>query len=110
MEIFYRIVPTSNTILKSQDGLTYVIKTIYCDVQAFDTYGNEVVMTDLLTIMPDPNPAHYLDFNDITEKIMIDWIIEIDTFDLDSIKKSLEMNLIDKANSNVIVNGKLPWE
>jgi hypothetical protein len=110
MEFFYQIVPTSNTIIKSQDGLSYVIKSIYCDVKAYDSNGNESIMKDLLTIMPDPNPAHYTQFNDITEKIMIEWIIEIDTFNLESVKRSLEMDLIEKANSNVIVNGKLPWE
>lgn len=110
MEIFYRIVPTSNTIIKSQDGFSFIIKTIYCDVQGFDNNGNEVISKDLLTILPDPNPANYINFNDITEKEMINWIVEIDTFNLDSVKKTLELELIEKSNSNVIVNGKLPWE
>lgn len=110
MSISYKIIPKRNTIIKSYDGLSLVIKEIYCDVEGTDEFGNKSVVEDLLTILPFPESNSYLEFNDITEPIMIDWITSIDTIKLDSVKKTIEYELKQKAESPVIVNAKLPWE
>jgi hypothetical protein len=110
MSIEYKIIPTRNTIIKSYDGLSWVIKEVYCDVEGTDELGNKSVITDLLTILPFPESNSYLEFTDITKPIMIEWITSVDTIKLDSIKKTIEYELKQKAESPVIVNAKLPWE
>ncbi len=110
MDIQYRIIPKSNVIAKSQNGLEFVIKTILCDVEAKDKNGNVVYAIDLLTVLPEPQQDTYTSFNEITEEMMINWIETIDTINYDSVKDSLAWELKTKQESNVIVDGKLPWQ
>lgn len=107
---FYRIVPKSNVIVKTQDGLDYVIKTILCNVEGYDDQGNQAVIKDLITILPEPKPGTFTEFQDITKDQMISWITEIDTINFENVKKSLEIDLKAIAEKEVIVDGKLPWE
>ncbi len=110
MNIEYKIIPKSNVVAKSQDGLSLVIKTILSDVEATDENGNKVVMEDLITILPEPNEGAYTPFSSITEAMILAWIVEIDTFNFEGVKNSLRVELEMREASNVIVDGKLPYQ
>lgn len=58
---------------------------------------------------PAPNPASYTPFDQVTEQMMIDWIMEIYSEIVNQIENQLANEIaIDVAN-NVIVNYPLPF-
>lgn len=87
----------------------YLIITSACmQITASTADGFIETMTSQFDF-PAPNPASYTPFNDVTEQMMIDWILELYINIVEQIQNTLsdEIN-IDIAN-NIIVNHPLPF-
>lgn len=65
-------------VAKSQDGLTDVILSIYCNVRAVD--GNYATMAGETFPLSSPDPQVFVPFDQITESLVDSWIVQTDQY------------------------------
>jgi hypothetical protein len=88
----------------SEDGLTDVVKVIHWRLTATDgTYTADAYSTVSLGA---PDPAHFTNFNDLTEAEVISWVES--KLDVDAVKAGLVNQLANLANPP-IVTLQGPW-
>lgn len=56
-----------------------------------------------------PNPASYTPFDQVTEEMMINWIFELYSENIDQIENQLADEIAIDISNNVIVNHPLPF-
>ena len=96
------------TVIKDQDGLTNVIDLVWYYVIAQSDDGYTKVMSKNLTF-PKPSPSGFVNINDVTEAMLIQWIEAQPDYLTDSDKQSIEFRIQLERNKPVYDDYKFSW-
>lgn len=77
-------------VVKSLDGLTNVLTTVWFTVVAKSEDGYTKIIKKFITL-PSPTPSQFTDINSITEDMIISWIEAQPEYLTDNEKSSLEL-------------------
>lgn len=102
----YKIV--SNNVAPKEGEMYLIITSAGMQITASTADGFIETMTSQFDF-PSPNPASYTPFNQVTEQMMIGWIMDLYSDIVNQIENQLADEIaIDIAN-NIIVNHPLPF-
>lgn len=107
--INYSIIYDYIDYAKVDGNLTDVIKTIYFTVTGVDTDGTSAIFKTKLDY-DAPNPSSFIPFESITEQIISDWINNSPTDVMSIAKRSIDFQIAEIQQSNIIKKGKYPFQ
>lgn len=107
--ITYSIIYDFIDYAKIEGGLTDVIKTIYFTVTGVDADGTSAIFkTKLDYDAPDANS--FTPFNLITEEIIYNWINNSSSDIMSIAKRSIDYQIAEIQESNIVKNSKYPFQ
>ena len=106
--IDYKYKITSNNVAPKEGEMFLIITSASMQITASTADGFIEIMSSQFDF-PEPNPASYTPFDQVTEQMIIDWIMDLYSEIVDQIENQLANEIaIDVAN-NIIVNHPLPF-
>jgi len=109
MSITYSIIYDSLDYAKVDGNLTDVIKTIYFTVTGVDTDGTSALFKTKMDF-DTYNSNSFIPFESITETIINDWIYSNPDNIIDIAKRSIDFQILEIQQSNIIKNSKYPFQ
>lgn len=94
-------------VIESLDELKSVIHSV--SYRIFASGLNHQVSTKLTTSLPLPNADNFIDYRQVTEAQLIEWL-EQNEPTMAAVKAELEQQLQDLANTPATTSLPLPWE
>lgn len=107
--INYSIIYDYIDYVKADGNLTDVIKTIYFTVTGVDTDGTSAIFKTKLDY-DSPSSSSFIPFESITEEIISDWINNSPTDVMFIAKRSIDFQISEIQQSNIVKKSKYPFQ
>ncbi len=104
----YKVNVDSISTYKNLDGLENVVFFVKFHLLGTSEDGIEIKYEDWAHF-PEPEGEAFVPFEDITEEIMVSWILDARPDFMSSAKQYVDAEIAIKQQSNVVENARLPW-
>lgn len=108
MATTYKVNVDSINTYKNLDGLENVVFFVKFHLLGTSEEGFTAIYEDWAQFNAPEGDA-FVAFEDITEDIMIDWILTARPDFMPSSTQFVDMEITRQQNSNVVENAQLPW-
>lgn len=95
-------------VVKSQDGLTNVLTSVYFSIIAESSDGYVKILRKGFDL-PTPTPSQFTDISQVTEEMIVSWIESQPEYLTDSDKQSLEFRIDAEKSKPYYDDYRFTW-
>lgn len=108
METIYSYKIKSNNVSPMKDGMELVITKVYMEATGVNSGGFRASFGWYFDL-PAPSPASYTPFSDVSEEMMIKWVIDMYPENVKSLCGVIDSKIKEDMLKNEIENYPLPF-
>lgn len=96
------------SVIKSQDGLTNVIESVYCSITGVSDDGITKIRYQSF-MLPSPTPEAFINIDSLTEQQILDWISAHEDYLSDGIISLFDEMFDIERNRGLNMDYKMSW-
>lgn len=108
MEITYNLTINKIECFQSYSGLTNVVNKIYWTYKGYDETNTFASSINGITEIPFNDNNEFILFENLTSEQVSNWILDIISEEIDTMRNSIYENIFLEKNSNIITVNP-PW-